>query len=449
MRRVAVAVAALAIGVMRFCGRGRGPDDYDSIGFVRALDQFDLQKLQPHFPGYPVFVALGRLAHMLIASPLVAAQTVSAAAAAVTAVALWQIVAPRGGARAAATALALYAFAALPWLLGGAALSDMTATALAALAFAAFDGAPAASGLFIALMLGARASYWPIALSWGAAIWLWQIAAWRRAAVGAVAGTLLWLVPFLLLVGPSAALSLGRTHLHGHFTIWGGSIATSPGLWPRALAFARDLFLDGLVPHAWLLAAAAIVVASTRPRAPSAKALAVLALPYAAWAFFAQNIVEQPRHALPLVIGELVVLALWLAPHPRRALAVVALFAAASIPLVRARRDSAPAAAQAADWVAHQYAARDVAVFGGRAIRFFADGAPGVVTRPRTWLSEVDVELERLNRLPPHILVTSEVEVDPARAKKITDGPTFCRDARLDRQQPCLTLREYHLWPGR
>jgi protease I len=65
------------------------PDDYDAIGFVLALDDYDLGRMQPHPPGYPVYVALGRAAHVLVGSPLAAATLVSAVSAAVTAVALW------------------------------------------------------------------------------------------------------------------------------------------------------------------------------------------------------------------------------------------------------------------------------------------------------------------------------------------------------------------------
>ena len=39
-----------------------------------------------------------------------------------------------------------------------------------------------------------------------------------------------------------------------------------------------------------------------------------------------------------------------------------------------------------------------------RAVRFLPPSIPSI---PRTWLSEVDVELERVNILPPDVLVTS------------------------------------------
>src|SRR5262245_22565810 len=113
---------------MRWLGRARLPDDWDSVGFVRAVDQFDLAAFQPHAPGYPVYVALCRAAHALGLQPLDAATAVSALASAATALALYRIAAAAWGARAGAVAMALWAAAWLPWLLGGSALSDAAAT---------------------------------------------------------------------------------------------------------------------------------------------------------------------------------------------------------------------------------------------------------------------------------------------------------------------------------
>jgi hypothetical protein len=128
------------------------------------------------------------------------------------------------------------------------------------------------------------------------------------------------------------------------------------------------------------------------------------------------------------------------------AIAVAALALLPSLPLAVARVRVEPAAAQAARWTAARFPRpNQVAVFGARAIRFFDELAPSTVRRTRTWLSEVDVDLERLDILPPHILITSEVDIDETRAARVDAGPTFCRDARIDRGQPCLTLREYHI----
>jgi hypothetical protein len=441
---VALAFALCAIGATRVWLRARVPDDYDSIGFVRAVDQFDLARLQPHFPGYPVFVALAKAARACGLGSLAALQAVSVTASMATAAAVWRL-ARLFGERGAALALALYGAAAMPWLLGGAALSDGCATALAAWAFALLCGTASAArfgaGLFIGLTLGARASYFPLALSWLALL------AWRRrsgagaALAGAALGLAVWAAPLFAWVGPRALWTFGRAHVAGHFGEWGGSIVTRPGLAERGGAFVRDLLYYGFAPSGLALAFALLLGAACA-RAPARRTVALAALvtlPYAAWVLFAQNVLAQPRHVLPLVVAACVAAAGLAGRRLAFALPLSVAFAAA--PLAWTRAHVPPAAAQAADWLEH--AAPGAAVFGGRSMRFFQLMAPSLTTRERTWLSEVDVDLERLDRLPAQVFVTSEVEADPQRVARLRAGPTFCRDARLDPEAACLTLSQY------
>jgi hypothetical protein len=447
-RQALVAGAALAIGASRFALRAQVPDDYDAFGFVRAVSRFDLAALQPHFPGYPVYVALTRLAHLALPSPLDSALLVSAAAAAATAAGLWRLGRALGGDRAGVLAVVLYAGAAMPWVLGGAALSDGTATAFAVLAFAALCAPvrPVLAGLAIALMLGTRASCWPLAASFALVAWPDRA---RRAQIFAAAlvGCVAWAAPLAAIVGARPLVALASAHLQGHFTLWGGSIVTRPHLGARAFAFARDLFFDGLAPTPPMLAALAVIVAgcARRPRPSTARTAAIVVVPYALWAFFAQNTLEQPRHLLPLVVAALLGIALAAASRPYAAVAVSLAVALAGAPLAIAHHRSLPAAAQAAAHVARAYPGGDVAIFGGRSVRFF-DELP-IVRRERTAVSEIYVDLLRLNALPRAVLVTSEVEGAPTHGAWLAEGATFCRDPRLDRQSPCLTLRQYHL-PG-
>ncbi|HEX8951014.1 MAG TPA: hypothetical protein VF945_04175, partial [Polyangia bacterium] len=99
-RRLALAAAVVAVAVLRFATRGDAADSWDALGFVRAVHDFDLAAFQPHFPGYPVYVALCKLAR--------APALVSAIASAATALALWRLA---GGGRAGWIALALWAAA--------------------------------------------------------------------------------------------------------------------------------------------------------------------------------------------------------------------------------------------------------------------------------------------------------------------------------------------------
>lgn len=456
-QRLAVAVAATAVAALRLATRARLPDDWDSVGFVAAVERFDLTTFQPHFPGYPVYVALTRVAHALGLSPLDAATSVSAVASAATAAALWRLGAALVDARAGFVALALWAGALEPWLVGGAALSDATATAFAVGAFAAltFEGAPAAllAGAAMALAVGTRASYWPLALSFAVVV----ARAWprhrRAVAIGGVLSTAGWLVPFVSVVGLRPLFAAGRTQLSGHFAEWGGAVTTRPDVGARVAAFARDLLYDGLWAHLGALVPALLLVAllllAPRPRLPpQARAVAaIIVVPYGLWALLAQNVIAQPRHLLPLIAASVLALGCAAARRPwvGAALAVAA-FAASTGPMA-SRAQVPPAAVQVARALAAAHPLRDEAVvFGARSARLMALAAPSLHVATAARVSEVLGALERFDVLPRHIYVTSElVDDDPAQLSTADDRLQRCRDRRLDRQSPCLALRSYSL----
>ncbi len=450
--RVTLALATLALFVYRLATRARVPDDYDSVGFVRAVEHFDLAQFQPHFPGYPVYVALTRLLHAGGLDALTATTATSALASAATGVALWRLGTALVDARAGFIAFALWAVALGPALTGGAALSDATATALAAWSFAALTWptrrAAFVAGALVALTLGARASYWPLALSFA-----FVVRHARRpllaALVGSIVGALAWVVPFVLVVGAEALWQLGRTHVTGHFTVWGGSIVTRPDLLVRLAAWTRDLVYDGLWPHPLSLAVALVAVAMARRR-PSGDALVValaVAAPYALWALFGQNVLEQPRHLLPLIAAATLALALLTHARLPAAVTLIVASAVASAPLAMSRARLAPASARAGAWVATVDS--HALVYGMRATRLMQWTAPTLVVHPRLSFAEIEGDLERLDVLPHDVYVTSEVDGTPLAGRPLVAGPRFCRDARIDRQLPCVTVSRYTVRPQR
>src|SRR6185312_9308612 len=214
-------------------------------------------------------------------------------------------------------------------------------------------------GVALALAIGTRVSYWPLALSFAVVVARFRPVEERRAALaGCFAATLAWLVPFVAVVGARTLFALGRVHLAGHFSDWGGAVTTRPELAARALALLRDLVYDGIWPQPIGLAVAlagclALAWPWRRPPA-SARAVAVIVVvPYALWALFAQNVIEQPRHLVPLVAAACVAIGLGAARSPRATIigfALAALAAAASAPLVLHR--GPPAAVVVAERVA-------------------------------------------------------------------------------------------------
>jgi hypothetical protein len=473
-RRDSIAVGVLCVVVVasRWLLRARAPDGPDSLGFVLGMSRrFDMELLQPHFPGYPVFVALGKALCWMGLSGLNAATAISSLAAGVSAWGLAVCARRLAGLRAAVPVVLLYLVAFQPWLLGSGALSDSLGAALAVAATAVMAQAPprfGVSGFLAGLLLGTRMSYWPMVLSLCVLWWILganartrrgqgEGAPRARAGVGLVVGTLLWAIPFVVVVGVRELVALGSVHVMGHFGWWGGSVATQSNIFQRLSSFSRDLLFDGFAPSGWVLAAIASILAVTavwanrrRARAGSAVALApllVMALPYGLWVFLAQNVLEQPRHLLPLVEGGLLLLGAFLAPRRGALAAIVLLAAGVSLPLIWQRAHLPPAAVQAADWVAQNDNPDETTIMADRSARFFAE-LQGFTVRKHAGLSEVIGDLSRFRRFPSTLWLTSEIDLHSGlgddvplpRNWDIEPGPRFCRDARIDRAQPCLGL---------
>jgi hypothetical protein len=463
-----VALGAVVV-LSRWLWRANVADGFDSINFLLGMSKgFDMAHFQPHFPGYPVYVALGALLCRLGLRALTAATAISSMAAGASGVGL-AICAERLAGRAAGIpVMLLHLVAWQPLLLGSGALSDSLGVALAIAAFAFLaskDPRPAASGFFGGLLLGTRASYWPMLGSLFILSWKLESkgSARLRFLAGLAVGTLVWAIPFFAMVGLRSFVDLGSKHLAGHFGWWGGTIATVPGLPRRVGAFLRDIGYDGFAPSWWAVGAIVGVVTAlfllSRLRrqplgAPIPWAPVLVAVgPYAVWAFFAQNVVDQPRHALPLVESAILLLGCLLSAH-RLAVALIALAAATvNLPLLLERQRLGPAPAQAAAWLLGHAAPADTAIMADRSWRFFTELPGGYLVKQHAWLSEVVVDLARFNRLPPNIYLTSEVDPHSGlgegsalpRFWKLEPGPQFCRDPRIDRALPCLGLTQL-LW---
>ena len=459
---VALGLLYVAVALSRWLLRARAADGPDSLGFIAGMaGQFDMELLQPHFPGYPVYVALGKALCRLGLSGLTAATAVSSLAAGVSAWGLAVCAERLAGPRARVPVVLLYLVAWLPWLLGSAALSDSLGSALAIDALAQIARAPprhAASGFLAGILLGARASYWPIVLSLLVLSWSMSSGFRQRARVfiGLAVGILLWAVPFLGTVGLGKFIALGRIHLRGHFGWWGGSLATQSNLPLRLWTFIRDTLFDGLAPSLWALVAIALILVATalwarsHPKPPGMPfvfvPLVAVLVPYGVWAFAAQNIVEQPRHVLPLVEGGIVLMAAFLAPHRWALTAVLLLVGMVTVPLIWQRAHLPPAAAQAAAWVAEHEVPESTAIMADRSWRFFSELPGDFTVRKHAWLSEVIGDLSRFHRFPSAIWLTSEIDLYSGEGRKSGCRGTGRSGRVLDFAATRASIARSHAW---
>lgn len=323
-----------------------GPGGWDDIDFALALKNYDVAQMQPHFPGYPVYVLAAFGVSAWVSDPFLALSWLSMLAAACSVFPLYYIVEKVSGKRLAIWVTLLWSTAPLSLVLGTQPLSDSFGT-LIALCVAASSLivlqqqrtqraralALLASGLLLGLLYGVRLSYLPFAAVplWAGYVYLRDTGNWSdvlRAAAGAVLISAAWVIALAGNVGGFDTLwMLATSFTAGHFSDWGGTFHEGASLLDRLTYWlGRQLMAAGagtpwpgqspvsyLVLVLVLLALTGLIRVlfekgrgENRPTGEESATwrewglIAAWVIPYLLWTFFAQNI-EKPRHLLPLL----------------------------------------------------------------------------------------------------------------------------------------------------
>jgi hypothetical protein len=437
------------------------PDDWDGVGFIEAVQRFDLARFQPHPPGYPVYVALLRLAALAVRDAMRAGIVVAVASGVVAVAFAWSAARAAIGERAAWAVAVLVAATPLAWRACSGIGSE--APALACLAACAWGVVRARRpgwagaivlGVGVGLGLGVRLSWAPVYL---AALVLAPVGARLRAGVVAAASAVAWLAPLVTIVGAGRLYALTAAHLSGHAGRWGGTVVTEPG--PVRLRWlARDVLADGLgvgvdalgiaVGLAVVVALAIAVVEWRRARWRGWRSAALVVIPYLAWIALGQNLRDQPRHALPVVVALAAGLALS-AAQSRRALwavgALGVLIATRTSLDAHARRTIPPPGVQLVALARAQPSADRLDVFGVSSVRFFETTELSDRAFTAGSLGDVQMRLTRLAALPSRVWVTDEVEGLRGSPWPLEHEATLCRPPRIDRRAPCLDVYAWKL----
>ncbi|MEJ0098117.1 MAG: hypothetical protein WDM84_09705 [Bauldia sp.] len=369
-------LAAFAVAAARLAAIPPALSSDDALFFVHALTRFSVLDFSPQFPGYPGFVAMGRLLLPLAGDPLHALALLTATAAlalpAMAALVVWR-----------ATGSGWGALAAFAVTLSGPLMPDLAVSVLS-------DG----SGIlfllaFLALLprqredrFASRSLFAGMALAWAIACRPSDAPLFAGALAGAViaAPRVTWpvilggaivLVPVAVVVlaleGP-LYVGEGLRFLSGHAELWGNTPFAAGGQTDSWLATLRD------VPFAWAIAVltvAAVAIALPRARRSPVLAAAVAAfLAHAAWIAAFQN-PDHLRHLAPLAILGGVILPLIVAngPPARWRTAGVALLLAANVAALASsgalRAAGPPPLAAAEAWLAAEPSGTAVATNDG------------------------------------------------------------------------------------
>jgi hypothetical protein len=381
------------------------PEDIDSINFALGLTDFDVARHQPHPPGYPVYIALGRLSlsavHLVApgldvvradALALAVWSAIAGAIALLAAFAFFQALertdaAAPAGSGVPLAASALLAVAPLFWIGGLRPMSDLPGLALAlsaqALALRSWStGRYLAAAAFVAgLAVGLRVQTIWLTLPLLLLVWLrhrqlgvgWTM---TRPVAALAAGGAVWAIPLVVASGGPAAYMRALGSQAGEDFAWVDMLWANPT--PRRLAFALyETFVmpwDVLVLASVVGAAAAIGFVVAARRAP--RALALLAVSFGPYVLFHLLFQEtlHVRYALPAVpaLAWLAVNGLWVTGRVAPVLTGVLCLSAAttSVPMMTAyAREAHPAFRAIADMTAAAAAEQPAAVYSHYALR--------------------------------------------------------------------------------
>ena len=372
-------------------------EDIDSINFALGLRDFDVASHQPHPPGYPVYVALGRISLAAVTSFAPALETVraealalavwSAAGGAAALIASHALFAALGGPRGLALwATALLAVCPLFWISGLRPLSDLSGLGLALIAQALIVRGPVRPSLGVAgaFMAGLAAGVRVQTLALTAPLLI--LAGIRdpgfaiRRALGSLAafaaGILVWLVPLVAISGGPDGYLRALSAQAGEDFAWVDMLWANPT--PRRLAFSLyETFVLpwSAIPLAALVGLVAVggaIVALVRDRRAVLFLLAAFG-PYLVFHLLLQETFTV-RYALPLLpaVAWLAVRGAMALGPPRHVLAgaLVAAAAAVSLPAgVTYGREVHPAFRAIADMESAAPAARPVAIHSHYSLR--------------------------------------------------------------------------------
>ncbi len=257
-----MALAVLALG-LAFYSKPTDLTEHDPINFVRGVIDFNVPAHRPHPPGFPIYIALGKLLSAIFPGPTLALQLVSILATALALVCAWLILLELVPGYNATVLLAVIAAAVSPvvWYYSSAIFSEVPAGALilagvyAWLRFEKGKGTAAylLSWFCLAAAVGVRPAVFPPLLPLFVVLFFFSGAGQARVAAGAAVALLTAGLPTLWMIltagGWQPILAAVRHHANFVATMESektvrAAVDTIPALWFSPLGY---LFAPGLI----------------------------------------------------------------------------------------------------------------------------------------------------------------------------------------------------------
>ena len=303
-------------------------EDIDSLRFALSLYDYDITKLQPHFPGYPVFCFIAKIIYLLTGSMSITFSIIGGVSVYYLIYFMLKLDNIDAASLVGLFMIFIIFFNPLVWLMSNRYMPDIMGLAIVTailyqLIFRSKKMSSLYCGYFLSgVLAGIRLSYLPIILFPFISELIKNKNRLNLLSLFLL-GIFLWLIPLIWITGFDNLWLSALNHTQGHFMDYGGSIFTEKNLSIRFFHLVESIWADGMggywIGRSWVTVIFSFLIATlfifgfvtiinNWKFEKSLKIIMSCILIYLLWVFFSQNIIYKSRHILPALIVLFIIL---------------------------------------------------------------------------------------------------------------------------------------------
>ena len=297
-------------------------EDIDSLRFALGIQDYSIINLQPHFPGYPIFIFFAKIVFFFSNSLGITFSIMGGISIFIIIHFTCRLAKIELNSPAGLFCSAMIFFNPLLWILSNRYMPDIFGAAImvAALYFLIlhndYNYKLMVGTFLIGILAGTRLSYLP-ALIVPVALSIYNLKIRKNLIYSLVLGIMVWLLPLVWVTGWNDLIIAASKQTIGHFTEFGGTSITENDWSLRLKFFFSSIWADGfggyLAGRHWLtiilstlfafiLMLSANTIIKDFQNNEVTKLLFYSLIVYSIWILLFQNVIHKSRHVIPIVI---------------------------------------------------------------------------------------------------------------------------------------------------
>jgi len=295
-------------------------EDIDSLRFAYSIvEEYNILKLQPHFPGYIVFCFIANILYNLIGNIGLTFSLIGGFSVYLIIIYSLKILKYNIETLESLFFISIVFFNPMFWIMSNRYMPDLMGLAFFIISFYFISNSnnryTKIGGFIAGLLCGIRISYFPLLI-----IIFIQKLIYSKSRIIFLnyffIGILIWLIPLIYITGFNNLILVAIKHTLGHFNDYGGTIITESDWITRFKYFFHTIWSDGLGGY-WYgrnnitilssIILLSLILTSINNfkiiiKNINIRNLILASLFYIAWILFFQNIIYKSRHVMPLIL---------------------------------------------------------------------------------------------------------------------------------------------------